>query len=108
MAYNPNVYNPYGSQAVNGLTSVTGIEGARAYPLPPNSVMPLFDANEDMMYVKSTDGAGFPTVKIYRFEEVQPEVEQSPDYVSRDEFDKLNKKLDKLIRGMNGKQPVSE
>ena len=58
MAYNANLYNPYYSaysypqsayqpqsfaQPVNGLVSVTGIEGAKAYQLPPNSAMPLFD-----------------------------------------------------------------
>lgn len=28
------------------LVKVTGMEGARAYQMPPNSVAPLFDANE--------------------------------------------------------------
>lgn len=54
MAYNPQMYMPnsyqYGyqpnwgyqpsqmnAQPVNGLVSVTGIDGAKAYQLPPNS-----------------------------------------------------------------------
>lgn len=63
MAYNPSLYMPYQTgvpapmyqpnswiptqfstmQPVNGLVSVTGIDGAKAYQLPPNSAMPLFD-----------------------------------------------------------------
>lgn len=34
--------------------------------MPPNSVVPLFDADNDIMYVKSTDGAGFrPSVLLH-------------------------------------------
>ena len=88
MTYVPNAYNMYQSP-VNGLTKVTGIDGARAYMLPPNSSMPLFDSDDDIMYVKFTDGAGFPTIKTYRFQLVEPEVETTGDFVTRDEFDKL-------------------
>lgn len=47
-----------------------GLEGAKAYPLGPNCRAPLFDDTEDKFYIKSTDANGFPTVKVYRFEEV--------------------------------------
>lgn len=40
------------------LIRVTGMDGAKAYQMPPNSVVPLFDADNDIMYVKSTDGDG--------------------------------------------------
>lgn len=47
------------------LTRVTGMDGAKAYQMPPNPVVPLFDADNDIMYVKSTDGAGFrPSVLL--------------------------------------------
>lgn len=124
MAYNPSLYMPYSafsypssstypytapataplpgqaaSQAVNGLISVTGIDGARAYPMPPNSSMALFDAESDLMYVKTTDGAGFPTIRTYRFEEVdQGAAGDGPgtDSVARSEFDDLVRRVDAL------------
>lgn len=66
-------YNPYDMQRYQqNLIRVTGIEGAKAYQMPPNSVVALFDANEDMFYVKSSDGAGFPTIRSFKFEEVVP------------------------------------
>lgn len=109
MAYNPNMYLPQysgysqqpmnwgyqtqavASQPVNGLVSVTGIEGAKAYQLPPNSSMPLFDGNQDLLYVKTTDAAGYPTIRTFRFEPMEPiEVKAEPaDYVTRSEFDAL-------------------
>lgn len=123
MAWNPYMYPALYSQQIVGrpaggdLTSVTGIEGARAYPLPPNSRAALFDENQDLLYIKSTDGAGFPTVRTYRFEEVEPEVPSvpaAPDYVSRDEFEELMRKVESMAarhnrRGArNDEQPVPE
>lgn len=39
------------------LTRVTGLEGAKAYQMPANSTVALFDNNDDLMYIKTTDGA---------------------------------------------------
>ena len=119
MAYNPNMYMPYQNnwpqgvqtalyngpmppstmQPVNGLVSVTGIEGAKAYQLPPNSSMPLFDGNQDLLYVKTTDAAGYPTIRTFRFEPMEPiEVKAEPaDYVSRSEFDALAARVRELM-----------
>ena len=46
-----------------------GIEGAKAYPMGPNCRAPLFDDEEDIFYIKSTDSNGFPTVKVFEFKE---------------------------------------
>ncbi|MBR1445460.1 MAG: hypothetical protein IJ586_00025 [Alloprevotella sp.] len=115
MAYNPSIYSPYGwgqqitaPQPINGLVSVTGMEGARAYQLPPNSSMPLFDANEDIMYVKTTDGAGFPTVKAYRFALLEQQEAQNAEYVSRAEFEALVAKIEELKEVRHAEQPVPE
>ena len=83
--------NNYGlQQPINALIRVTGIEGAKAYRMPANSVIPLFDGNEDILYVKSTDGAGFPTIRQFRFEEIvqQPQV-QSDIYATKDDVAQL-------------------
>ena len=100
MAYNPSLYNPYGTQPfgyqpqpINGLVSVTGLDGAKAYQLPPNSSMPLFDKDNDILYVKTTDGAGFPTVRTFRFEPMEQEQPTHTDYVPRAEFEALVAKV---------------
>ena len=46
-----------------------GLEGAKAYPLGLNCRVPLFDDEDDVFYIKSTDANGFPTVKVYEFKE---------------------------------------
>ena len=82
-------------QPINGLVSVTGIEGAKAYQLPPNSSMPLFDKDDDVLYVKTTDAAGYPTVRAFRFspmEQIEAKV-VSVESVTREEFDELAAKV---------------
>ena len=84
------------------LIRVTGIDGAKAYQMPPNSVVPLFDNDNDIMYIKSTDGAGFPTIKAFAFTpyETTSTMRQN-DYVTRAEFEELKGMIE------NGKQFVS-
>nr|DAT76583.1 MAG TPA: hypothetical protein [Caudoviricetes sp.] len=107
-----NLANPMGINMQNNipmnnslmLTRVTGLEGAKAYQMPANSTVALFDNNEDLMYIKTTDGAGFPTIRTFAFKEVVANnntVQENADYVTRDEFNKLKEEL------LNGKQSIS-
>lgn len=52
---------------MNNLVKVNGREGAQAYLMRPNSTMALFDTNEDVFYIKTSDGGGFSTIKAYKF-----------------------------------------
>lgn len=76
----PNVPQPYvqgngQQQRVNGFVYVNGMDGAKAFQMPPDSAMPLFDGStpeSNVMFIKTTDGAGFPTIrKIVCFEDDQ-------------------------------------
>ena len=84
-------------QPRDGLIRVTGMEGARAYQMLPNSAVALFDGGQDVFYVKTTDGAGFPTIRAYSF---QAQAMGASDYVTRAEFDQLKEMI------VHGKQPV--
>lgn len=121
---NMNPYNNYNMMGLNGfnnynqfpqqlnqpqvniqnLIRVNGIDGAKAYQMPANSTVALFDNNEDIMYIKTTDGAGFPAIRTFAFNEVVANTNPVPDttdYVTRDEFNKLKEEL------LNGKQSIS-
>ena len=119
MAYNPNYYMPQpmtapmvipsaqpnyypqsaNAQPVNGLIPVTGFEGAKAYQLPPNSSVALFDKENDIFYIKTTDAGGYPTIREYEFRPIQREQEQRTEYVPRSEFDALVAKVAELTQG---------
>lgn len=82
------------------LIRVSGIDGARAYQMPPNSTVALFDGCCDIMYIKTTDGAGFPTIRQFSFAPIELNTEQKSDYVTRKEFDELKELV------TNGKQSI--
>jgi hypothetical protein len=87
------------------LIRVTGMEGARAYQMPPNSRAPLFDDTDDIVIFKTTDGAGFPSYRRARLawiDDTQPAPPAQPagDYVTRAEFEELKEIVE------NAKHPV--
>lgn len=105
-----NNYNQFPQQlnqpqiSTQNLIRVNGIDGAKAYQMPANSTVALFDNNEDIMYIKTTDGAGFPAIRTFAFNEVVGNtnpIQDTADYVTRDEFNKLKEEL------LNGKQSIS-
>lgn len=104
--YNPQMNNQqiFPQIQTQNLIRVNGIEGAKAYQMSANSIVSLFDANDDIMYIKSTDGAGFPSIRTFSFTEVKEENKpaQQVDYISREEFEEFKKELMN-----NGKQSIS-
>ena len=104
--YNQPMNNqPFPQQTPQNLIRVNGIEGAKAYQMSANSTVALFDTNEDIMYVKTTDGAGFPVIRIFSFTEIKEDTRatQNTDYISRQEFEDFKKELMN-----NGKQFIQE
>lgn len=99
--YNP-YFTPMQTQRME-LTRVNGIAGAQAYQMPPNSVAALFDASTDLMYIKSTDGAGFPSIRTFAFSE-QTEAPQAQSAT----LDRIMTTLDEIKEALNGKQSVRE
>ena len=79
---------------------VNGIESVKQFPTVPNSTVVLFDANEDIFYVKKTDASNYPTIKTYTFQELKPVEEKKIEYVTLEEFNKFKEEL------LNGKQHI--
>lgn len=94
----------YQQEQAQNLIRVNGIDGAKTYQMPANSTVALFDSNEDIMYIKTTDGAGFPSIRTFNFVEIKQNEKSSAsqDYISRKEFEEFKKELMN-----NGKQSIS-
>lgn len=61
------------------------------------------DNNRDVFYVKSVDGMGKYTVTTYEFHKIENEKPlTSADFVTREQFDSLNGKLDMLLKELGG------
>lgn len=91
------------SPAIQGpqLDKVNGIDSARAFPTKPNSMVAIFDANDDVFYIKTTDSNNFATLRRFRFyEEPEESIQQSSGYVTKEEFDKFKEEI------LNGEQSI--
>ena len=96
MYYSP--FNQFQNYSIRqeSITRVTGEEGAKAYQMAPNSSAALFDGDEDIFYLKTTDGAGFPTIRKFKFEEMKekaPEPAEASEYITREEFEQFREEM---------------
>lgn len=87
----------------DGLIRVTGMQGAKAYQMPANSRAALFDDTDDIVIIKMTDGAGFPSYRRARLDWIEDEIDSDP--VTRAELNAKFEELKGLI--LNGQQSVS-
>ena len=113
MAYNNGYYQNYYSQMQqptqqpmqnNGIIWVQGEAGAKSYLVAPNTTVQLWDSEKQVIYLKSADGSGMPSMKIldYTIRDNQPsstvELNES-EFVTKQEFmekiDELKKQLEK-------------
>ena len=67
--YMPGAYSPYGqsvaSQASQQVVRVNGQNGAQAYTIGPNSSALLLDESGTLVWLVTSDGAGYKTVSAY-------------------------------------------
>lgn len=83
---------------------VSGVDGAKNQIVQPGQTAWMMDNNEPYFYVKSVDGVGSSTFRIFQFAEVQevtPEQTTQPQidmsgYVQRDEFEQLKNRLEQF------------
>lgn len=84
---------------------VNGIDSARTYQIPYGGSVLLMDTEKPMFYVKSTNQTGQVSLKSYEFKEVQIK-EPSSDFVTKEQFDSLNAKLDQLLKGVMNESDI--
>lgn len=102
-----NPYNPYQPQQNNYgvmVVFVDGDNGARVYPVAPGNTVMLMDFNSAKFWLKSSDSNGIPSLRTFEFKELFPQPQQvpNPSGVTREEFNSLNEKLEKLISELGG------
>jgi hypothetical protein len=98
-----NYYNPYLNnnttmpqnnysflQQSQKIVQVNGYNGAEAYKMAPNSSIILMDINEPIIWLKITDGAGYPTITGYtisplenRTNDIEQRIQALEDKISK-------------------------
>jgi len=94
-----NYNNPYSYMPLQRyeVIKVNGEGGANAFQMAPNSSVLLLDEHEPIVYLKTTDGAGYPTITSYS---ITPYVKQEPEDLYK-ALDERIKKLEVLINESN-------
>ena len=83
------------------LLGVKGADAAEKYPMPRDCHAPLFDEDEDYLYIKKTDVNGGVTIDRYRLE-LDPIPKFDPKkYVTMDDFNSFK---EEVLNGINGLQ----
>lgn len=95
-------------QCNQGLIWVSGEIGAKSYLMAPNNTILLMDSERSVFYIKSTDGAGMPTLRTFEYKEyvqdvpVQQQGQQveqiklDEQFVTRDEYKELLQRYEEL------------
>lgn len=101
--YTPQSQQPQTPASNVNWIQVAGIEGARNQIVQPGHTAWMMDNNSPVFYVKSVDGMGSATFKVFQFAEIspeslnaaqsQPKEEERQEYVTRQEFDALLTRL---------------
>ena len=126
MAYNPyypyypmqnNAYptqipqanvSPTQPQANSNLIWVQGEAGAKSYMVAPNTTVQLWDSEANVIYLKSADASGMPSMRTLDYTIRDNSVPQShadisANYVTQDDLKalerKLNDRLDEIMKG---------
>ena len=76
-------YNSYGMVPPMKVVRVSGRPGAEAFQMAPNSEVLLLDETAPVVWLKTTDGAGYPRLTAY---DISVHEEEKPvDYKSFEE-----------------------
>ena len=88
-------------QPVPQIDYVNGFDGAREYlkGMPANGKKILMDQDQAIFYVVSKDANGIAAPIVYSTFELQAEPKNEPDYVTKQDLEKLKEELKELVSG---------
>lgn len=95
-------YNNYFQPQRQELIKVNGLEGAKNYPLSPGSTVALFDAESDIMYIKTMDAGGFPSIRTFAFSETT----SKPVDATESRLSAIEKEIANIKEALNGFKSV--
>lgn len=111
--YQPVSYAPMQNPAQNpqnqqgGIIWVQGEAAAKSYLVAPGSTVQLWDSEDKVIYLKSADMSGMPSIRIldYTIRGDSPAT-PAPEYATKDELTALAEKVKELAK--QRRRPVKE
>lgn len=96
---------------------VQGEAGAKSYIIAKGNTVPLWDSENQTVYIKSVDASGIPSMKVLDYVERDMTAQKSAqkqaeinldEYVTRKEFDDLTAKFESLMAASAKQKPASK
>ena len=82
-----------------GLIWVQGEAAAKSYLLAPGCTVPLWDSEEKVIYLKSADASGMPSMKVLEYKiRGEEEAKPAPEYATKEDLDALAEKVAALAK----------
>lgn len=100
-------YNQQVPQQDSSLIWVLGEAGAKSFLIAPNKTVALWDSEAPVIYLKSADASGMPSMKVldYKIREnkgtiptAEPLKTNTEDYVTKEELESYKQEVNKLIK----------
>ena len=82
----------------NGLIWVQGEAAAKAYLVAPGSTVQLWDSEERVIYLKSADASGMPSMKILDYTIRGEEQKPAVAWATKEDLDALAEKVKELSK----------
>ncbi len=97
-------------QNVGGLIWVQGEAGAKSFLVAPNTTVQLWDSENPVIYLKSADASGMPSIKVidYTIRNAQNDAKKTPldnepkEYATKDDMAALKAELMRKIDDIKG------
>ena len=82
-----------------GIIWVQGEEAAKSYLVAPGATVQLWDSEEKVIYLKSADVSGMPSIKVLDYT-IRGEAEHkpAPEYATKDDIAALESKIKELSK----------
>ena len=94
---------PQAQPQQNGIIWVSGEAGAKSYQIAPNTTVQLWDSEAQVIYLKSADNSGMPSMKIIDYtirdtSQPQSALMRQPEYVTHEELSAFEDKIRKMLK----------
>lgn len=121
--YQPQMPQQPAQQNSGGIIWVSGEAGAKAYLVAPNTTVQLWDSEENVIYLKSADASGMPSMKILDYTIRDNSPANSPNsalnnrtinsttYATRAEIEAVTAQIEGIkaqLEGLTAKRPRKE
>ena len=130
-AYGPAYYPQANMQAQTGMVTppitqsapqvnqnssiiwVQGEAGAKSYLVAPNTTVQLWDSEEQIIYLKSADASGMPSIKILDYtirggNDNKPKILDDDNYATKSDIEDLQNQLEEIKKSIHRRRAKKE